>query len=72
MRRRTRPPAPAVAYVDLTCGADGLAHRIHPHDHLDGLAAARGRFRALCGATVLAGSLAAAPGRRCPACAPPG
>jgi hypothetical protein len=51
--------------ISITCQDDGRAHDV-PDEQL---AEAQGRYRALCGHWVTAGSMAQPDGVPCPACA---
>jgi hypothetical protein len=51
--------------VSITCQDDGRAHDVPDEE----LAEAQGRYRALCGHWVTAGSLSQPDGAPCPACA---
>ena len=65
------PPAaasPPPALIQLTSARDGRAHLVTDLDFAYGMSAGFGIYPALCGATVLVGSLASAPGPRCIAC----
>ena len=68
--RLTKPGTaePPDGSVELTCARDGLTHRVDEPAYAVGLAGHRGSFQAICGAVVLAGSLVAPLGRRCPTC----
>jgi hypothetical protein len=57
-----------VARLDMTSVADGRTHSITGAEFDDGVWRGTGRFRAICGADVLASSMASAPGPRCPIC----
>ena len=64
--RRTGRPRPAVrTTVSITCLSDGRAHAV-PDEQI---AAAQGRYQALCGHWVTAASLVEPDGAPCPACA---
>lgn len=52
----------------MTSTMDGAEHAIMDEQMTAGLAAGRGVYAALCGAQVIAASLAAPPGRRCARC----
>jgi hypothetical protein len=62
----TRPRA-ATAFVQVT-SPDGTAHLVAYRLYESGLVGGEGRYAAVCGRTVLAASLACAPGRSCPLC----
>ena len=66
----TRPRAHVleVPVVAMTCVGDQLAHWVAEAAVAQGVRYPSGRFPAICGATVLAASLCAAPGRLCPVC----
>jgi hypothetical protein len=51
--------------ITITCQTDGRAHDVPDEE----LAEAQGRYRALCGHWVTAGSLAEPDGAPCPNCA---
>lgn len=53
----------------MTSVADGRTHTIATADFERGLSEATGRYRAVCGADVVAASLAARLGATCPRCA---
>jgi hypothetical protein len=56
------------AFIQVMSAEDGMAHLVAFRLYEAGLMSGEGRFGAVCGKTVLAASMAAAPGRRCPLC----
>lgn len=52
----------------FTCGFDRTDHAISDDAMAAGLSVRTGRYAALCGSTVCAGSLVSPPGRRCTSC----
>lgn len=58
----------ATAFVQVTSGEDDTTHLVPFRLYEEGLMSGAGRYIAVCGRTVLAASMAAAPGRRCPLC----
>lgn len=54
--------------VELTCALDGLSHRVDDADYGVGMSGRHGRYRAICGRSVLASSLCALPGPPCSTC----
>lgn len=59
---------PGAAFVEVTSAHDSRAHLVATRRFEAGLLSGAGRYPATCGGTVLAASMAAAPGRRCPLC----
>jgi hypothetical protein len=55
-------------FVPVRSAEDGFTHMITFRLYEEGLTAAAGRYGAICGKSVLAGSLSEAPGRYCPLC----
>lgn len=58
----------AAAFVQVMGAEDDTAHLVAFRLYEEGLMSGEGRYAAVCGRTVLAASMAAAPGRRCPLC----
>jgi hypothetical protein len=56
------------AFVQVTSAGDDMAHLVAFRLYEEGLMSGEGRYAAVCGRTVLAASMATAPGRRCPLC----
>ena len=56
------------SYVQLTAAADGLIHRVTERAYTQGLTSGAGRYKTLCGRTVLVTTLITEPGPVCPAC----
>lgn len=56
------------AFVPVRSAEDGSTHLVVFRLYEEGLTAATGRYVAICGKCVLAGSLAEAPGRHCLLC----
>ena len=54
--------------VELTGADDGLSHRVTENAYREGLSAGAGRYRTMCGRTVLATSMITAPGPACRRC----
>ena len=54
--------------MEMTSVRDGHTHTISAADFDAGIWSGRGRYRAMCGAEVIAASLVTHPGPRCPAC----
>lgn len=54
----------------MTSALDGRTHTVTTADLERGMVEGVGRYRAACGADVLAASLTARPGARCRGCAP--
>ena len=54
--------------IDMTSGSDGLTHTIADSEFDKGIWKGDGRYRAVCGADILAEALAASPGPDCPDC----
>ena len=54
--------------VELTAVDDGRSHRVHIDAYSATLASGTGRYRTLCGRTVLATSMVTAPGPECRPC----
>jgi hypothetical protein len=56
------------AFVQVTSAGDDTAHLVAFRLYEEGLMSGEGRYVAMCGRSVLAASMATAPGRRCPLC----
>jgi hypothetical protein len=54
--------------VQVVSAEDDTAHLVAFRLYEEGLLSGGGRFAAVCGTSVLAASMATAPGRRCPLC----
>ena len=70
-RRRAAIAAPRPVWdapVTLTSGTDGDSHLISAAELDRTISTQASTYRTLCGRVVLAASLAAPPGPRCPAC----
>jgi hypothetical protein len=57
-----------VVLVPVTSGEDHATHLVRFRLYEEGLMSGEGRYAALCGKNVLAGSLADEPDRECPLC----
>lgn len=56
------------SWVELTAADDGRSHLVAQRAYAEGLAAGTGRYRTLCGRTVLPTALITAPGPACRSC----
>ena len=56
------------AFVRVTSAEDTTSHLVAHRLYEEGLVSGEGRYAAMCGKSVLAASMATAPGRQCPLC----